>query len=92
MIVRYRAQALTDIDGIYRYIRERSPSGALRVIRAIYAGIHLIAERPLAAPNSDKPGIRVKIVTQYRYKIFYSVETDAIEIIHVRHMSRQPWR
>jgi toxin ParE1/3/4 len=52
MNIRYRAQALADIDEIYSYLRERSPSGAFNVLRAIYAGIHLIAERPGAWPQT----------------------------------------
>lgn len=92
MIVRYRAQALADIDEIFGYLEERSPSGARNVLRAIYAGIHLIAEQPLGSPRTDDPNVRVKIVRRYRYKIFYSVpDEETIEILHVRHTSRRPW-
>jgi toxin ParE1/3/4 len=91
MIVRYRAQALSDIDEIFRYLEERSPSGALNVLRAIYAGIYLIAEQPHANQRTDDPDIRVKVMQRYRYKIFYSVlGNDAVEIIHVRHTARRP--
>jgi plasmid stabilization system protein ParE len=31
------------------------------------------------------------IVRRYRYKIFYAVAGDTVEIIHVRHASRRPW-
>ena len=48
MRLRYRAQALSDIDGIHRYLDERSPSAARSVVRAIYASIQLIAEHPLS--------------------------------------------
>jgi plasmid stabilization system protein ParE len=89
--LRYRAQALADIDEIYRYFEERSPSGAHSVLRAIYASIQLIAEHPLSYQRSDDPDIRVHVVRRYRYKIFYSVAGDAVEIIHVRHTSRRPW-
>jgi len=33
MRLQYRAQALADIDGIHRYLEERSPSGARSVLR-----------------------------------------------------------
>ena len=93
MRIRYRAQALDDIDRIGRYLEERSPSGALNVLRAIYAGIHLIAEQPFASQQSDDPEIRVKVVQRYRYKIFYSViDDETIEVIHIRHTSRRPWK
>jgi toxin ParE1/3/4 len=91
MRLRYRAQALADIDAIHRYLDERSPSGARSVLRAIYASIHLIAEHPTSYQRTDDPDIRVHIVQRYRYKIFYSVTADAVEIIHVRHTSRRPW-
>lgn len=92
MIVRYRARALADIDQIYSYLEERSPTGARNVLRAIYAGIHLIAEQPLSSPRTDDPSVRVKIVRRYRYKIFYSISGgETVEILHIRHTSRKPW-
>lgn len=91
MKLQYRAQALADIDEIYRYLEERSPSGARSVLRAIYASIQLIAEQPLSYQRTDDPDIRVHVVRRYRYKIFYSVLGDAVEIIHVRHTSRRKW-
>jgi toxin ParE1/3/4 len=91
MRLRYRAQALGDIDAIQRYLDERSPSGARSVLRAIYASIQLIAEHPLSYQRTDDPDIRIHVVRRYRYKIFYSVVDDAVEIIHVRHTSRRPW-
>ncbi len=91
MIVRYRAQALADIDEIDRYLRERSPTGALNVLRAINSSIDKIAAWPLANPRTQDPDIRVKLETRYRYKIFYRVMEDAVVILHVRHRARQPW-
>ena len=91
MKLQYRAQALADIDAIHRYLEERSPSGARSVLRAIYASIQLIAETSLSYQRTDDPDIRAHVVRRYRYKIFYKVADDAVEIIHVRHTSRRPW-
>jgi toxin ParE1/3/4 len=88
MRLQYRAQALADIDAIHRYLEERSPSGARNVLRAIYASIELIAAHPLSYQRTDDPSIRVQVVQRYRYKIFYSVIGDAVEIIHVRYTPR----
>jgi plasmid stabilization system protein ParE len=60
-------------------------------LRAIYAGVQFIAEHPQAAEQTDDVAVRVKIVRRYRYKSFYSVIGDIIEILHVRHRSRGPW-
>ncbi|WP_295843678.1 type II toxin-antitoxin system RelE/ParE family toxin [Tardiphaga sp.] len=92
MKLRYRAQALADIDAIDRFVDQFSPGGADNVLRAIYASIHLICEHPLAYPQTDDPDIRVHVVRRYRYKIFYATTDDAVEIIHVRHGARRKWQ
>ncbi len=89
--VRYRALALADLDGIFLYLNERSPAVARNVLRAIRDAIDEITAHPEFAPQTSIPDIRVKILGRYRYKIFYSVAEDAIEIIHVRHTARRPW-
>ena len=91
MRVRYRAQALADIDEIRRYLQKRSPSGARNVLRSIYESVKFIAENPRASEETDDPAVRVKVVLEYPYKIFYSVHPDVIEILHVRHSARRPW-
>jgi toxin ParE1/3/4 len=70
VIVRYRAQALADIDEIHSYLQPRSPKGAENVLRAIYAAVCMIAEQPYSAPATDIAGIRVKALTRYRFKVF----------------------
>jgi len=91
MIIRYRERAVADIDEIYRYLRERSPVGAENVLRQIRVSVEFIAEQPLSSPKTDVPNVRVKIVRRYRYKIFYEIVEDVVEIVHVRHTSRRPW-
>lgn len=92
MKVRYRERALADLEGIFQFLNERSPTGARTVLLAIREAINDVAEHPLAAPRTSDPDIRVKILGRYRYKIFYSVAaSDFIEIVHVRHAARRPW-
>jgi toxin ParE1/3/4 len=92
MKVRYRELALSDLEHIFGYLDERSPAGARKVIDAIHAAINDVAQNPLSARRTSDPTVRVKVVSRYAYKIFYSVEADAIEILHVRHGARRPWR
>ncbi len=92
MKVRYRARALADLDDIFRFLNERSPTGAGNVLRALAEAIDSVAEHPLASPRTSDPDVRVKILGRYRYKIFYSVVGDElVEIIHIRHAARRPW-
>ena len=78
MRLRYRAQALADIDAIHRFLEEHSPAGARNV-------------HPLSYQRTDDSDIRVHVVRRYRYKIFYNVTGETVEIIHVRHTSRRSW-
>ncbi|HEY1361749.1 MAG TPA: type II toxin-antitoxin system RelE/ParE family toxin [Xanthobacteraceae bacterium] len=91
MKVRYTPRARGDIEEIFRCLEARSSAGARNVLAAIYAGVEFIAEHPEASQRADDP-VRVKIVRRYRYKIFYSIDGDTIEILHVRHTSRRRWR
>ena len=92
MRVRYRAQARTDIDEIRRYLQQRSPSGARNVLRSMRAAVTFIAENPYASEATDDADVRVKVVIEYPYKIFYSIHPDFIEILHIRHSARRPWQ
>ncbi|WP_168192809.1 type II toxin-antitoxin system RelE/ParE family toxin [Undibacter mobilis] len=92
MKVRYRPRAKADIDEIFQYLNERSPSGALHVLSAIADAIDEIGANPDAWQATSLPDIRAKTVGRYRYKIFYAaVGDETVEIIHVRHTARRPW-
>ena len=91
MTVRYSSRAQNDLSDIFQYLGERSPSGARNVMRAIYASIAFLAEQPQASQETNRPGVRAKIVSRYSFKIFYRIGDDhIIEIIHVRHAARRP--
>ena len=90
MTVRYSRRAQNDLNDIFQYLDERSPSGARNVMRAIYASIAFLAEQPRASQETNRLGVRAKIVSRYNFKIFYRVgEDQIIEIIHVRHAARR---
>jgi toxin ParE1/3/4 len=92
MRVRYRARALADLEEIYRFLEPRSPTGARNVLRAIRVAVEEIAQTPYGSRQTSDADIRIKVLGRYRYKIFYGVTGDAIEIIHVRHAVRRPWK
>jgi plasmid stabilization system protein ParE len=90
--VRYRPRAQADLDDIFQYLNERSPTGARHVLGAIADAIDEIAANPDAWQATSVPDIRAKTIGRYRYKIFYAVVGDeCVEIIHVRHTARRPW-
>jgi toxin ParE1/3/4 len=92
MKVRYSPQARNDLHDIFHYLNQRSPAGAANVMRAIYASIEFLVENPMASQETDLPTIRVKIVRRYKFKIFYKLDRDMIDLIHIRHAARAPLR
>jgi addiction module RelE/StbE family toxin len=91
MRVRYTPDAFADRERIYEYLRERSPSGARNVMKGIREAVRLLRDQPYSGYETDHPGVRVKVVIRYPYKIFYRVRGDVVEIVHIRHTSRRPW-
>jgi toxin ParE1/3/4 len=92
MKVRYRERALSDLEGIHRFLESRSSIGARNVLQAIRDAVEDIAQTPYGSRQTSEPDIRVKVLGRYRYKIFYAVTSDTIEVIHVRHAVRRPWK
>jgi toxin ParE1/3/4 len=91
MRLRYRARARADIDEIRRYLQRRSPSGARNVLRSIHAALEFIAGNPEASEATDDLEVRVKVIVDYPYKIFYRIHANSIEILHIRHSARRSW-
>ena len=92
MKVRYSARAAADLATIHQYLSERSPTGAAKVMAAILAVVEFVRRHPHGAEKTNIPGVQGKVVKKYRFKVFYRVGDDLIEIVHVRHTSRRAWQ
>jgi plasmid stabilization system protein ParE len=90
MIVRWTAGALADLTSIENYQRRHWPELRAAFERRLTAIEHRIAEFPLSAPEvTQRPGARVVAFLDFPYRLFYSVESDAINVLAIRHTSRQ---
>jgi plasmid stabilization system protein ParE len=96
--VRYRELALSDLEYISRHLDKRSRSRAQLAIAAMHVSLDIpailtaindIALNPLGACVTSDPTVRVKIVRRYGHKIFYAVDAETVEILHVRHGFRR---
>lgn len=92
MIVRYAHRARRDLETILDYIEARSPAGARNVWRSLTRTIDGLASASESGLATKMPAIRVKILTDYPFKIFYRVRKNDLEILHIRHSARRPWR
>ncbi len=91
MIVRFTRRAEQDLADIFDYLREHSPQGAQMVGASLQKAIRVIADHPQGGKRTGLPRVLVKIVPKYPYKIFYRLETEAVDIVHIRHAMRRPW-
>ena len=94
MRVVYSPRATRDLEAIAAYHRTvADPQVADAIANRIERVVDRLGRRPHSAPSIvDRPDVRIALVLRYPYKIFYRLRGDAVEILHIRHTSRQPWR
>ena len=90
MNVFWKRRALQDLDEIHAYVVQRSIKGAATVADRIAASVELIGDFPgVGRQLRKRPNIRTLPVGKYPYRIYYSIDADAVMILHVRHTSRR---
>jgi toxin ParE1/3/4 len=92
MKVIFSAAARRDLDDVLGYLAENQPHLESLVERRIRAVLDILSQWPESARTvAQRPKVRVAPLIHYPYRIFYLVTESAIEVIHIRHTSRQPW-
>jgi plasmid stabilization system protein ParE len=90
MRVRYTPRARDDLEVIFQFLDQVSPSGARSVKQTLERRIRLLADVPFIAPATDEPGVYELSIVRYPYKVYYRIEGDEVRIVHIRHTSRRP--
>lgn len=92
MTLRYSRRALADLKRISAYYAlAASPVIADAVGQRLTEVIDRICQMPHSAPRlSQRSIVRAVSVVRYPFRIFYRVQVDSIEIIHIRHTSQRP--
>ena len=89
----YAPRALRDLRKIgscYRSVADEKTAAA--VAERISHVINLIARQPYIAPRlRQRADVRSASVLRYPYVIFYRIRAGVVEVLHIRHTSRQPW-
>jgi plasmid stabilization system protein ParE len=90
MIVRWTAGALAELISIESYQRVHWPEARASFERRLTAVERRIAEFPLSAPEvAQRSGVRVAAFIEFPYRLFYSVGSDGVNILSIRHTSRR---
>jgi plasmid stabilization system protein ParE len=90
MRVRFSSRARDELDAIYSYIAEHSPTAAHRVKSRVRDAAEQLADFPYMARNTDRANVRVRIASPFPYLIFYTIRDEEVLILHIRHGARRP--
>lgn len=88
--IRFAPRALNDLSEIRSYLTQHSPLGAERVRVHIAETVERLSDFPRLGRATDEPDVRVLPLTRYPYVVFYSVMSDEVVILHIRHGARAP--
>ncbi len=93
MNVEYSKRAISDLRRIADYhTRLDDPRVAERIAARLQEVVQSLRRLPdRGRPVVQRPEVRVVLLLQYRYKIFYRVVGETVRIVHVRHMSLRQW-
>ena len=92
MRVVYTDEALRDLADIAVWLAHHYPTIGPAVERRIKRAVAHIARWPSSARRVlDRPDVRALPLGRYPYQIFYRINGDTIEILHIHHAARQPW-
>jgi toxin ParE1/3/4 len=91
MRIRYTHRAQHDLDAIYTYLDQHSPTVARAVKDLIVRRIAGLADFPFMAPQTGEKGVFELTIVRYPYKIYYEVDGNEVQILHIRDSRRLPW-
>ena len=90
----YTQGALSDLDDILAGLKSVSPLAAAAVESSVRATVTRVQEWPKSAHavTQWKGKVRVIPLVRYPYVIFYQIKDEWIQVLHIRHTSRAPWK
>ena len=91
MKIRYTDCALADLDAIHDHQAIHWPSRGAAFDVRLSAIERRLLQFPNGAPEvAERPGVRVVAFVDFPFRLFYSVNAEAIEVLAIRHTSRRP--
>jgi toxin ParE1/3/4 len=90
----YTQGALSDLDNILAGLNSTNPLAAAAVESSVRATVARVQEWPKSARavTQWKGNVRAIPLVRYPYMIFYQIKDEWIEVLHIRHTSRAPWK
>ena len=91
MKVRWSDTATSEVEAIFAYILERSPSSAAIVARRIIDRAESLGEFPFLGIYGKRAKTRQLSIVNYPYVVLYKLDVaaDEVQILNVRHTARK---
>lgn len=90
MKVVFTDEALSDLNSISDWLTIHYPTIAPLVARRIQNVVAHIARWPESARRvAEQPGVRAMPLGRYPYVIFYRVNDNTVEILHIHHGAQE---
>jgi plasmid stabilization system protein ParE len=92
MKVVWTEAARADLDDILSYTKEHFPAQLEALERRIKAVVERVVYMPESARSVvGRRNVRVVPLIRYPFKLYYRVEDDQLQILHIHHTARRPW-
>ena len=88
MRVRFTRPALHDLETIVSFVGKTNPQAASEIVACLTKLGWSLSDNPEEGMKTDEPDTYVLVVPKIHYLIFYSIESNQIDIVHFRHTSR----
>ena len=85
-----RPEAEMEVQQAFDWYQERSEGLGLEFLGAIEACLSGVMRNPFAYTVAKVPNVRRALVRRFPYALFYLVDDDAIVVIAVFNVKRQP--
>lgn len=89
MVIRWLAEALSDMRAIKAYIAQQNPDAARHVIAVIRRDVNALITQPNIGRTGRLPDTRELVFSQYPYIVAYREQRDEMHILAVVHTSRR---
>lgn len=93
MQVRFRSEAVSDVEAARRWYDEQRPGLGADFVASFQEVVELTAELPEACPEIAV-GLRRALLRRFPYAVYYRVSEDVVEVIACLHnrRSQSRWR
>ena len=89
MHIKWLDFALSDLDSIEKYIAQKNPGAAVRVVLRVIDAVELLAEQPSMGRTGRVEGTKELVLTDIPYTVAYRIKNKMVEVLRVLHQARQ---